>query len=250
MIKNLEKRHDFLQSSLQWLMMINLQNHFCLVRISIDRFNCIYLTLSEPFEVSEKQRSRNMLRINHFFIVILTAIMATVPAAQGSQHGTPANPGYHAPPAWPTYRTDPWAGGMRNMEREIRRQQWEMERRMRRMERNFDHEWRRDGSQIEIQESFSSPKIRIDEDVENYIVTATIPGADEKTIEVEQRGNRLRIAAMRQVEKRQTSDGRRMQSSFSSRFQRILTLPGPVKESGMKTEHGNDVLTIRIPKAD
>ena len=57
------------------------------------------------------------------------------------------------------------------------------------------------------------------------------------------------IAAMRQVEKRETSEGKRMRASFSSRYQRILTLPGPVMEGGMQTEFNDETLTIRIPKA-
>jgi HSP20 family protein len=102
---------------------------------------------------------------------------------------------------------------------------------------------------IAIEEHFSSPRIRIEENDDEFIVTAFIPGADGKTIEVEQRGNRLRIAAMRKVEKRETADGKRMQASFSSRYQRILTLPGPVRQGGMQTEFSNEVLTIRIPRA-
>jgi HSP20 family protein len=185
---------------------------------------------------------------NSITVMIASAILIVASAAEAGQYGNPP-PGYGPPPAWPSHRNDPWAD-MRRMEREMRWRQWQMERRMRRMERDFDEGWRDNGSGIQIRESFSTPRIRIDEDAENYIVTASIPGADGKTIEVEQRGNRLRIAAMRQVEKRETGDGRRMRASFSSRYQRILTLPGPVMESGMQTDFVEDLLTIRVPKAN
>ena len=182
----------------------------------------------------------------------LLGILFVTPGASAQQYGYPPPPGSGAAPGWSAPRTDPWIE-MRRMENEMRRRQWHMEREMERMEREMraqpDNRWGSNSSSIEIHESFSSPRIAIDEDETSYIVTAQIPGADEKTIEVEQRGNRLRIAAMRQVEKRETSEGRRMQASFSSRYQRILTLPGPVSEGGMKTDFNDEVLTIRIPKA-
>ncbi|MEJ2321035.1 MAG: Hsp20/alpha crystallin family protein [Gammaproteobacteria bacterium] len=181
----------------------------------------------------------------------LLLILFITPGASAQQYGYPPPPGYDAAPGWPAQRMDPWIE-MRRMENEMRRRQWHMEREMERMERDMraqSDRWDSNSSGIHIQESFSSPRIAIDEDDASYIVTAQIPGAEEKTIEVEQRGNRLRIAAMRQVEKRETSEGKRMQASFSSRYQRILTLPGPVSEGGMQTDFNDEVLTIRIPKA-
>lgn len=179
----------------------------------------------------------------------LLGLLFITPAASAQQHGyPPPPPGYGTAPTWPSQGMDPWIE-MRRMEQEMRRRQWYMERQMERMERERRESSQDSSSGIEIRESFSSPRIRIDEDDASYIVTALIPGADGKSIEVEQRGNRLRIAAMRQVEKRETSEGKRMRASFSSRYQRILTLPGPVMEGGMQTEFNDETLTIRIPKA-
>lgn len=178
----------------------------------------------------------------------LLGLLFITPAASAQQYGyPPPPPGYGTAPARPSQGMDPWIE-MRRMEQEMRRRQWHMEREMERMERER-RESSRGSSGIEIRENFSSPRIKIDEDDNTYIVTALIPGAEEKSIEVEQRGNRLRIAAMRQVEQRETSEGKRMRASFSSRYQRILTLPGPVTEGGMQTEFNDEILTIRIPKA-
>lgn len=170
----------------------------------------------------------------------------TIPAAQAQQYGYPPPPPVydHAPDH--SFYLNPRIE-MRRMEREMRRRQWQMEREMAQMEREMRQE--QESSGIAIEEHFSSPRIRIEEDDDQFIVTAFIPGADGKTIEVEQRGNRLRIAAMRKVEKRETGDGKRMQASFSSRYQRILTLPGPVRQGEMQTEFSDEVLTIRIPKS-
>ena len=171
----------------------------------------------------------------------------TIPSTQAQPYGyPPPPPAYDTAPDHFPYR-NPWIE-MRRMEREMRRRQWQMERDMAEMEREMRRE--QESSGIAIEEQFSSPRIRIEENDDNFIVIAMIPGADGKTIEVEQRGNQLRIAAMRKVEQRETGDGKRMQASFSSRYQRILTLPGPVKQGGMQTEFSEEVLTIRIPKAE
>lgn len=170
-----------------------------------------------------------------------------IPSARAWQHDyPPPPPAYSQVPARPYY--PPYWIEMRRMEQEMRRRQWQMERDMERMEKEMLNEPYSSG--VAIEEHFSTPRIRIEEDDTQFIVTALIPGADGKTIEVDQRGNRLRIAAMRKVEKRQTSDGKRISSSFSSRYQRILSLPGPVKEGSMQTDFSAEVLTIRIPKAD
>ena len=184
-----------------------------------------------------------------------------VPGASGPPAGRPMppayrGPGYHRPPP-------PWSPGygyrdpgyeMWRMQRELRRWQREVERRRERVQRKFDDrnrpQWDSRSSGIEIRESFRSPRIRIGEDADNYIVTAEIPGAEEQSIQVEQRGHRLRIVARRQVEQRETSPGKRLQASFSSRYQRIIALPGPVRETGMQTAFENEVLTIRVPKAN
>jgi HSP20 family protein len=39
------------------------------------------------------------------------------------------------------------------------------------------------------------------------------------------------------------------QERFSGTYQRSITLPSPVKESAMKTDYKNGVLTIILPKA-
>ena len=171
---------------------------------------------------------------------------SAIPSALAWQYDTPPPPpAQYQAPARPYY--PPHWIEMRRMEREMRHRQWQMEREMERMEKEMRNE--QESSGIAIEEQFSSPRIRIEENDTEFIVTALIPGADGKTIEVDQRGKRLRIAAMRKVEKRETSDGKRISSSFSSRYQRILSLPGPVKEGNMQTDFSDEVLTIRIPKA-
>lgn len=178
--------------------------------------------------------------------LLLAMLETAIPTTAAQPYGHPPPPPVYDPAPDHSPYMDPWVE-MRRMEREMRRRQWQMEREMAQMEREMRQQ--QESSGIAIEEHFSSPRIRIEENDDEFIVTAFIPGAVGKTIEVEQRGNRLRIAAMRKVEKRETADGKRMQASFSSRYQRILTLPGPVRQGGMQTEFSDEVLTIRIPRA-
>lgn len=178
--------------------------------------------------------------------LVQVMLETTFPSAEAQQYGYPPPPPVYDPAHDRSPYMNPWIE-MRRMEREMRRRQWQMDREMAQMEREMRKD--KESSGIAIEEHFSSPRIRIEENDDQFIVTATIPGADGKTIEVEQRGNRLRITAMRKVEQRETGDGKRMQTSFSSRYQRILTLPGPVKQGEMQTEFADEVLTIHIPKA-
>jgi HSP20 family molecular chaperone IbpA len=178
----------------------------------------------------------------------IQALLETaVPSTEAREYAYPLPPPVYNPAPDRAPHVNPRIE-MRRMERELRRRQWEIEREMAQMEREMRQE--QESSGIAIEEHFSSPRIRIEENDDQFIVIAFIPGADGKTIEVEQRGNRLRIAAMRKVEKRETADGKRMQASFSSRYQRIIALPGPVRQGAMKTEFSDEVLTIRIPKAE
>ena len=118
----------------------------------------------------------------------LLGLLFIPPAASAQQHGyPPPPPGYGTAPTWPSQGMDPWIE-MRRMEREMRRRQWQMEREMAEMEREMRQQ--QESSGIAIEEHFSSPRIRIEENDDEFIVIASIPGADGKTIEIEQRGNR------------------------------------------------------------
>jgi HSP20 family protein len=87
---------------------------------------------------------------------------------------------------------------------------------------------------------------------DQYVVKADLPGSKESNINVALDGRLLTISA--QVDKnlkQEDSEGHvTEQESYQSSFQRAFTLPGPVRAVGMHSQYDKGVLTITIPKAN
>lgn len=94
-------------------------------------------------------------------------------------------------------------------------------------------------------------KLTLNEQGDNYVVEANIPGAKEGDINVNLNGRLLSISSQTQASKKQTGDNNQVirQENYASAFQQAFTLPGPVKASGMHTQFKDGVLTVTIPKA-
>ena len=97
----------------------------------------------------------------------------------------------------------------------------------------------------------SGGKVSLEEQGNNYVVKADIPGAKESDIQVNLNGRFLSISAQTQgSEQQKTDNGKVMQEeSYASTFQRGFTLPTPVNASGMHSQFHDGVLTLTIPKA-
>jgi HSP20 family molecular chaperone IbpA len=91
------------------------------------------------------------------------------------------------------------------------------------------------------------------EEGDKYIITGKIAGVKESSVNVTIEGRQLHIKSDSQKENRTEDDqmGKGFFSShstFSSRVEKHLTLPGEVDEAGMEVKFDNDQLTISIPK--
>jgi HSP20 family protein len=93
-------------------------------------------------------------------------------------------------------------------------------------------------------------RVTLDEQGDNYVVKATIPGATEKDINVNLDGRLLSISSSSQGDQKQTADNGQVlsQEHYTSSFQQAFSLPGPVNASKMKTHFDDGVLTVTIPK--
>jgi HSP20 family protein len=173
------------------------------------------------------------------------AATALASTAQGPQAGTGGKPpqaaeqpGMPVPPdqgGW-----DPWT---------------EMHRMQERIDAVFEESWARiqaatGGAQPILAEP-QQDAITLQEEENDYRITATFPGAREDDLDVSLDGRLLRISAQRQVQEEETVDAGRVvrEEDFASSIQRAFTLPGPVDASQMHTQFANGVLTITIPKA-
>jgi HSP20 family protein len=93
-----------------------------------------------------------------------------------------------------------------------------------------------------------SPKVDIHEKENALVLTAEIPGIEEKDIEISIEGNTLILKGKREVEKEiKKEDFHRFERSYGS-FCRSFTLPNYVDQDKIKAEHDKGLLKISMPK--
>lgn len=95
-----------------------------------------------------------------------------------------------------------------------------------------------------------SPDMNVEEKPDKYIVTMDLPGTDDSSVKINLEGQTLTVAGESESSKKQEDKGKViMQERRSGKFQRSVTLPGPVKAEDIKSETKDGVLHIEIPKA-
>jgi HSP20 family protein len=117
---------------------------------------------------------------------------------------------------------DPWAA----LNADMRRMQTQME-------QMFNTALPNPGSMDFIDDQ-GAAKVSLNEKGNNYVVTASIPGAKKNDISIHLSGRLLALSS--------NEDGSSLEQAF--------TLPGTVDASGMKSHFKNGVLTLTIPKAN
>ena len=122
------------------------------------------------------------------------------------------------------------------------------------MDRMFNDAFNRFNNSPDFQhlfrESFTTPEMDLQEDNDKYTVIVNLPGSNKDNISVNLNGQTLTVQGEQKLEKQnKDSQGNIIfQERRSGSFQRSITLPGPVKQAGMKTKIDNGVLTIIIQK--
>jgi HSP20 family protein len=130
----------------------------------------------------------------------------------------------------------------------------EIQRMQRDMDRMFNDAFNRFNNSPDFQhlfrESFTTPEMDLQEDNDKYTVIVNLPGSSKDNISVNLNGQTLTVKGEQKFEKQdKDSQGNIIfQERRSGSFQRSITLPGPVKQAGMKTRVDNGVLTVIIPK--
>lgn len=99
-------------------------------------------------------------------------------------------------------------------------------------------------------QNFKVPEMDVKEDADKYTVIVNLPGSDAKDVSVNLDGQRLTVRGEQRFEKQDKDNSGNIifQERRSGSFQRSVTLPGPVKQAGMKTDVKNGVLTVTVPK--
>ena len=119
-----------------------------------------------------------------------------------------------------------------------------------RMNRLFEDTFTGRGEEKDITASAWMPAVDIFENENELVLTAEIPGIDEKDVEIKIEDNTLTLKGERKFEKETKEENyHRIERSYGS-FYRAFTLPTYVDTDKIKAEHENGVLKISMPKRE
>jgi HSP20 family protein len=92
------------------------------------------------------------------------------------------------------------------------------------------------------------PAVDIYEDEKQLVLTAELPGINEKDVDIKIEDNTLSIHGERKLEKETREENyHRIERAYGS-FYRSFTLPNHIDQDKIQAEHENGVLRIIMPK--
>jgi HSP20 family protein len=116
------------------------------------------------------------------------------------------------------------------------------------MNRLFEDVFTGRGDDKELASSTWAPAVDIFETENELVMSAEIPGIDEKDIEIKLEDNTLTLKGERKFEKETRQENyHRIERSYGS-FYRAFTLPNSVDLDKIHAEHENGILKITLPK--
>jgi HSP20 family protein len=104
------------------------------------------------------------------------------------------------------------------------------------------------GEEKDLTTSSWAPAVDIYETENEVVLTAEIPGIEEKDVEIKVEDNTLTLRGERKFEKETKEENyHRIERAYGSFF-RSFTLPNYVDQDKIEAEHENGILKIRMPK--
>jgi HSP20 family protein len=95
-----------------------------------------------------------------------------------------------------------------------------------------------------------TPRVDVSEEDNQIVVSAELPGMDQKDIDVTVTRDSIRIAGEKKHEEEKEERGYyRRETSYGS-FERVIDLPSEVDEDKAEAEFSKGVLKIRLPKSE
>ncbi len=93
-----------------------------------------------------------------------------------------------------------------------------------------------------------TPSVDIHENENELVLSAEVPGIEDKDIEIKLENNTLSFQGERKIEKETKEENyHRIERSYGT-FYRSFTLPTNVNQDNIKAEYDNGVLRISMPK--
>ena len=93
------------------------------------------------------------------------------------------------------------------------------------------------------------PSVDVRETDKQVIVSAELPGMDEKDIHVELADDGLTIRGEKKTETEEDAEGLHRHERTYGSFQRLVAIPVQVQEAKATAKFKNGVLTVTLPKA-
>ena len=116
------------------------------------------------------------------------------------------------------------------------------------MNRLFEDVFTSRSEDKEFTTSSWAPAVDIFETENELVMSAEIPGVDEKDIEIKIEDNTLSLKGERKFEKETKEENyHRIERSYGS-FYRAFTLPNSIDPEKIQAEHENGILRITMPK--
>ena len=94
------------------------------------------------------------------------------------------------------------------------------------------------------------PKVDVKEEEKDIIVSAELPGMDQKDIDVTVTNDSIRISGEKKQEEEKEEKGYYRRETSYGTFERVIDLPSEVDENKAEAEFSKGVLTIRLPKSE
>jgi HSP20 family protein len=95
----------------------------------------------------------------------------------------------------------------------------------------------------------SAPAVDLVEREKEYVVTAELPGLDEKALEVKLSGDVLTISGRKEEDRKEERENYRLSERRFGSFQRALRLPQDVDPEKIDARFTKGVLTLTLPKS-
>ena len=93
------------------------------------------------------------------------------------------------------------------------------------------------------------PAVNVFSDGENYVLVAELPGVRKEDLDVEVRGDTLRIQGKKTIAYDESASVHRRERS-AGQFDRTLTLPAEIDAGKVAAEYRDGLLTLRLPRAE
>jgi HSP20 family protein len=95
-----------------------------------------------------------------------------------------------------------------------------------------------------------TPRVDVREEDNHVVVSAELPGIDQKDLDVTVTRDSVRIAGEKKHEEEKEERGYyRRETSYGS-FERVIDLPSEIDENKAEAQFSKGVLTIRLPKSE